>query len=303
MKLQQLQVFIAVARESSLRSAARSLNLAQPSVTRIIQELEADLGVELFNRSVRGVDLTVYGLALQTRATQILEDLQRTRDELVQIKGSMLGRVSFGANSSIAFTLLPATIKRFREKAPDAELVLTEVNFRQSMNRLRDGTLDLIASHMLPGPIDEGVLRSIPLLSSDFVVMARQGHPLANARTLAELLDAQWLSPIATDPQHVSNLTSAYHRAGLPVPQRVTHYSSFAIALGLVSATDMLGWFSRPLAARIAHYGLQEIHVDMPAMPLQMSVIIRKDHLLTPVARYFLECLQVSAREVEKGLP
>lgn len=303
MKLQQLQVFIAVAREKSLRAAARSLDLAQPSVTRIVQELEEDLGVSLFNRSVRGVDLTEYGMALQRRASQVLEDLQRAREELVQIQGSMLGRVSFGATSSIALTLLPATIKRFRQKAPDAELVLTEVNFRQSMHRLRDGTLDLIASHVLPGVVDEDVLQSIPLLDTDFVVMARQGHPLANARTLSDLLDAEWITPIASDRAQTSNLTTAYGRAGLPIPRRVTYYTSFAIALGLVCDTDMLGWFSRPLAARIASYGLQQIHVDMPLNALQMSVVIRRNHLLTPVAQHFLECLQESAREVAKGLP
>lgn len=303
MKLQQLQVFIAVAREKSLRAAARSLDLAQPSVTRIIQELEEDVGVSLFNRSVRGVDLTEFGVALQRRASQILEDMQRAREELVQIQGSMLGRVAFGATSSIALTLLPATIKRFRQKAPDAELVLTEVNFRQSMHRLRDGTLDLIASHVLPGVIDEEVLQGIPLLNTDFVVMARKGHPLANARTLSDLLDAEWITPIASDRAQTSNLTTAYGRAGLPLPRRVTYYTSFALALGLVCDTDMLGWFSRPLAARIAPYGLQQIHVDMPLNALQMSVIMRKNHLLTPVAQHFLECLQESARELAKSLP
>lgn len=303
MKLQQLQVFIAVAREKSLRAASRQLNLAQPSVTRIIHELEEDLGVELFNRSVRGVDLTEFGEALQRRASQVLEDLQRAREELVQIRGNMLGRVAFGATSSIALTLLPATIKRFRQKAPDAELILTEVNFRQSMHRLRDGTLDLIASHVQPGVIDDDVLHSIPLLNTDFVIMARTGHPLANARTLADLLDAEWITPIASDRSQTSNLNTAYGRAGLPLPKRITYYTSFAIALGLVCDTDMLGWFSRPLAARIASYGLQQIPIEMPLNALQMSVVVRKNHLLTPVARHFMECLQESALEVAKGLP
>lgn len=303
MKLQHLQVFIAVAREKSLRAAARSQDLAQPSVTRIIQELEQDLGVTLFNRSLRGVALTEFGVALQRRASQILEDVQRAREELVQIQGNMLGRVTFGATSSIALTLLPATIKRFRQKAPHAELVLTEVNFRQSMHRLRDGTLDLIASHVQPGVIDEEVLQSIPLLDTDFVIMARQGHPLANARALSDLLDAEWITPIASDRSQTSNLTTAYGQAGLPLPRRITHYTSFAIALGLLCGTDMLGWFSRPLAARIAPFGLQQIEVDMPVNALQMSVVIRKNHLLTPVAQYFLECLQRSAREVAESLP
>lgn len=303
MKLQQLQVFIAVARENSLRAAARSLDLAQPSVTRIIQELEADLGVVLFNRSVRGVELTDLGVALQSRASLVLEELQRAREELAQIQGSMLGRVAFGATSSIALTMLPATIKRFRQKAPDAELILTEVNFRQSMHRLRNGTLDLIASHVLPELIDNETLQSAPLLNTDFVVMARKGHPLANARSLSELADAEWLTPVIIDHSPRSNLTTAFKAAGLPVPKRVTQYTSFAIAFGLICDTDMLGWFSRPLAARIAAYGVQQIKLDIPLAPLQMSVITRKNHLLTPVAQHFMECLQASARELAKNLP
>jgi len=301
MKLQQLQVFVTVAQEKSLRAAARRLELTQPAVTRTIQELENDVGVALLNRSVQGIELTDYGAALQIRAHQLLEDVRRAREELDQMKGEMCGRVSFGTTSSIALTLLPPTVQRFRETAPTAELVLSEVKFPLALHHLRDGSVDFVASHVLPNMLDDDLI-SIPLFSTDFVVMARVGHPLAHARRLVELTDAEWLQPIPAEGFQSSVMAAAFERNGLALPRRLTQCASFAIALGLVSDTDIIGLFSRPLAGRVAHYGLQPIMLDVPLPALEMSVIMRKNVRLTPAAQHFMTCLQACARTLATQL-
>ena len=297
MKWQQLQVFVAVAQEKSLRAAARRLELTQPAVTRSIQELEADLGTALLTRSVKGIDLTDAGAALWVRANQLLEDTRRAREELEQLKGEMRGKVSVGTTSSIAMTLLPSAVQRFRLMAPTAELVLMEVKFLPALQHVRDGSVDFAASH-LPRRLDDD-LRSIPLLSTDFVVMAREGHPLAHARSLAELADAEWLQPIQSDGLPSTVLSAAFQRAGLAFPRRITQCASFSISLGLVSDTDMVCLFSRPLAERTARYGLREIVLDVPLSEIEMGVILRKNFRLTPVAQHFLGCLQEAAVELK----
>jgi DNA-binding transcriptional LysR family regulator len=297
MKLQQLQVFVEVARERSLRAAARRLGLTQPAVTRTIQELEADLGAVLLSRSARGVALTPSGEALQLRASQLLEDARRAREEIEQMQGELRGTLHFGVTSSIALTLLPQAVQHFRRVAPQAELAITELKFPLGLQRLREGQVDFAAMHMLPDMLDDD-LRSIPLLQTDFVVMARDGHPLGGARHLAELTDAQWLRPLAEDDRPSSVVTEAFREAGLPPPRGAVRYASFAVMLGLVSGTDMLGAASRPLAARLAGFGLRPLPRLAPLARVQMGVVMRKSYRPTPMATQFLAGLQEAARRL-----
>jgi len=291
MKLQQLQVFVTVAKEKSLRAAARQLELTQPAVTRSVQELESELGVVLMTRSAQGIELTEYGAALKIRAHQILEDVRRAHEELDQIKGEMRGKVTVSATSTISLTLLPEALELFQQQAPDAELAFLEVKFPLAVQHLRDGSIDFVVSHVLPDMLGDD-LTSMPLFSTDFVVMARTGHPLSGARQLAELAEAQWLSTVPAGGFQHSVMETMFGHAGLQLPRRIIQCSSFAIALGLTARTDTLVLFSRLLAESMAGFGLQQIPLEQPLPALEMSIIMRKDALLTPVAQRFVECLQ-----------
>ncbi|WP_284620130.1 LysR substrate-binding domain-containing protein [Aquabacterium humicola] len=301
MKLQQLEVFVSVAREGSLRAAARGQALTQPAITRTIQELEADLGAVLLRRSARGVELTPAGQALQVRASQLLEDARRAREEIAQLQGDLRGTITFGTTSSIALTLLPQAVLQFRQAAPQAELAIVELKYPHGLQRLRDGQADFVAMHLLPDMLDDD-LRSIPLLDTDFVAVARAGHPLIKARTLAELADAQWLQSLAGG-QAGSVVATAFREAGLPPPQGRVRYASFAVMLGLVSSTDLLGAASRPLAERLAAFGLQPVKLRRPLARVQMAVVMRKSYRPTPVATQFLACLQTAARGLAARRP
>lgn len=302
MKLQQLQVFVAVAEEKSLRAAARRLDLTQPAVTRTVQELENDLGVVLMTRSVQGIELTPYGTALKTRAQQLLEDARRAREELKQLKGEMRGKVTVSATSTIAMTILPQAVERFQEAAPEAELTFLEVRFPEASQKLRDGTIDFVVTHVLPDMLAEDLI-SLPLFSVDFVVMARQGHPLAHASSLAELAGAQWANTVSSGGFQHSVIETAFQREGLPLPRRLIQCASFSIALGLVSGTDTLVLFSRLLAHRVAGLGLCQIPLQQSLPALKMGIVMRKDLLLTPVAEYFARCLRAAAEGLGAPMP
>ncbi|NRF70253.1 LysR family transcriptional regulator [Aquincola sp. S2] len=302
MKLQQLEVFVHVARERSLRAAARRLALTQPAITRTIQELEADLGAVLLNRSAKGVELTSFGQVLEVRASQLLEDARRAREEIAQLQGELRGTLTFGTTSSIALTLLPQAVLQFRQSAPKAELSIIELKYPHGLRRLRDGQADFAAMHLLPDMLDDD-LRSIPLLETDFVAVARAGNPLIGARTLAELAGAQWLQPLAGSAQPGSIVATAFRNAGLTPPEGAVRYASFAVMLGLVSSTDMLGAASRPLAERLAAFGLLPVKLRKPLARVQMGVVMRKSYRPTPVATQFLACLQTAARAVAARRP
>lgn len=301
MKTQHLEVFVVVAQEKSLRAAARKLDLTPPAVMRTIQELEADVGASLMMRSVRGIDLTEYGNVLLIRATQILEDGRRALEEIAQMKGEMVGKVSFGMTSSIAMTLLAPTLRQFREIAPLARVDIHEEKFPTAAHRLRDGSIDFVGTHLLPTMLDDD-LEAVPLLTTDFAVMAREGHPLLGARSLEELQDAEWFQPLPHEGSRSSVLAASFTAAGLPMAKRIVHCDSFVISLALTADTDVIGMFTRPLSQRVAKFGLQEIVLDKPLARLQMAAVMRRHSPLTPLAKRFLGCLQEAGKLLEQNM-
>ena len=96
MKLNQFRDVVAIAERGSLRAAARHLQLAQPALTRSVQELERELGAPLFERRARGMILTPIGQAFVRRASAVLTEVRRARDEAEQLHGGTSGKVVAG---------------------------------------------------------------------------------------------------------------------------------------------------------------------------------------------------------------
>ena len=296
MKLQQLQAFVAAAKHRSLRAAARELGVTQPAVTHTIRELESALNAELMVRSVRGIELTACGLALLPRAEQLLGDMRRTLEAVEQVKGEMAGRVSVGTMPTIALTALPQAVSRFRQTMPQVNLHLEEVTVPDAVARLRNGALDIAAIHHVQA-LDSD-LTQVPLYSTQFVVAMREGHPLAHARRLHELLDAEWIVTVGADHFPHSVMRAMFDAHGLPVPKRLLRApSSFAVTLGLVSQTDIIGCFTRPLAARLAPLGIRVAQIEETLPDYDLSIISRRDLLPTPAVTQFVTCLQDATRE------
>ena len=296
MKFQHLQAFVAAAHHRSLRAAARELGVTQPAVTHTIRELETTLNAELMIRSVRGIELTACGLALLPRAEQLLGDMQRTVEAVEQVKGELAGKVSLGTTPSIALTMLPQAVSTFRRVMPLVSLHLEEVTLPDALAKLRNGTLDIATTHHVQA-LDADLVQT-PLFSTQFVVVMRTGHPLANARRLHELLDSEWIVTVGTDDVPHSVVHAMFDAHGLPVPKRVLRApSSFAVTLGLISQTDVIACFTRPLAAAVAPLGVRVVEIEEALPGYDISVLSRRDLLPTPAALQFVSCLQDAAHD------
>src|SRR5580704_8556061 len=114
MKLTQLRNVAAIAERGSLRAAARHLSLAQPALSRSVQELERELGAPLFERRSRGMVVTPLGRAFLRRANAILNDVHRARDEFEQLRGNAVGAATIGLSIAAHLLLLPNALRPFR---------------------------------------------------------------------------------------------------------------------------------------------------------------------------------------------
>jgi LysR family transcriptional regulator of abg operon len=298
MKLNHLRDVLAVAERGSLRAAARHLGVAQPALTRSIQELERELGVPLFERRPTGVTVTDMGALFVRRANAVRSELQRAREEIDQIRGKTHGRVSACLSTVPHIALLPYALPAFRARYPDVHLDLSEGLFPMVETSLRSGIVDIYVGPP-PGEAAGPDLLVEKLFANTRVILGRKGHPLAHARSLRELIDAQWLSTsvfLNADEE----LAPLFAQHGLPAPRLVVQGHSALTMLVAIAYTDLLGmlpfqWTEFPLTRD----ALQRIDVAEP-LPAPPICIVRRAGLpLTPAGEYFCDMMRRASAHVK----
>ena len=118
MKLSHIRDVLAVAELGSLRKAARHLGIAQPAITRSIQEIEHEFGAPFFERHARGVRLTAIGDVFVRRASTVESELRRAREEIDQVKGHSTGQVTVAMSIASSIALMPGRSRRSASDIP-----------------------------------------------------------------------------------------------------------------------------------------------------------------------------------------
>lgn len=298
MNLRQLRAFVLIAEHGSIRAAARALFVTQPAATRSLRELEQSVGAELVRRSARGVELTTFGEALHKRAVLILQEARKAQEEIDQMRDGAGGTLNL-AISSAALTILPAALATFRARMPRVAVTFNEVAPPYSHEQLESGRYDFLVQTEYDGDIDDGFARTT-LMTLPLAVGARAGHPLRNARSLAELHDALWLLPGNLQaPANLLRLAFAAH--GLPAPRDVIPCQSIAVALAIIAEGDALGIFVRNLFDHsLLPRGLRILPLAHELPTARVSILTRADSPPTPAAQCFIECL-LAARAGQAG--
>jgi len=138
-----MQYFLCLAQEGSVTRAARQLNLVQPALSMQIAKLEKSLGKQLFYRAPRGMSLTPAGEALAERIAPIMADIDRVRDEIAQIGGTVSGRVSIGMITSVAQSTLPVSSASIAARYPEIRLLVCEGYSDTMLEWVTAGQLDI----------------------------------------------------------------------------------------------------------------------------------------------------------------
>lgn len=182
MELRQLHYFVVVAEELHFRRAAERLHIAQPSVSQQIRRLEDELGVQLFDRDRRGVTITAAGNVLLEEARATLAQAARAADRARAADAGERGRLRLNLTRSSPAGLPGQIVDAFRERYPDAELVLDIGQTSAHAEQLRRGTIDIafVRPPLLDPELDEVELAREPL-----VCVLPRGHRLAR-RQLVE---------------------------------------------------------------------------------------------------------------------
>jgi LysR family transcriptional regulator, transcription activator of glutamate synthase operon len=174
MDVHHLRYFEAVARLGHVTRAAQELHIAQPSLSKQIQTLEGELGVALFNRVGRRIELTDAGALLLPYARRILRDVEAAQEALQQRADLHHGRVSIGAPPTVGTHLLPQALADWNARYNAIQLELHEAGAGELVELLAEGAVDLA---VVPGPVRD--VTWIELFTEELVVAVGSQHPLA----------------------------------------------------------------------------------------------------------------------------
>jgi LysR family hydrogen peroxide-inducible transcriptional activator len=181
MTITQLQYVLAVAEHQNFTLAAEKCFVTQPTLSMQIQKIEEELGVTIFNRSKKPIQLTEIGAKIVNQAKNIVNESNRIKDIVDQQKGYVGGEFRIGIIPTVMPTLLPMFIASFQKKYPKVQLIIEELNTSDIITRLKNGHLD---AAIAATPLDDDKIKEIVLYYEPFVAYVPENHPLYAKKTL-----------------------------------------------------------------------------------------------------------------------
>jgi len=178
--MRQLKVFVAVARHASVSRAAEELHLTPPAVSMQLKDLEADIGLPLFDRVGRNVSLTMVGEHLVVYAQRVLATLREADTAVARLRGLASGTLVIGMVSTAKY-FLPRLLARFREEHPGVDLRLSLGNREALVRQLQGNEVDLAVMGRPPRELDT---RAEPFAAHPHAVVAAAAHRLAHAEAI-----------------------------------------------------------------------------------------------------------------------
>jgi DNA-binding transcriptional LysR family regulator len=285
MELRHLRYFLAVAEDLHFGRAAARIHIAQPPLSKQIQQLEQEIGVQLFKRSKRSVELTNAGKIFQREALGILKSLENAIKKAKLANWGDTGWLSIGFIASSTYNVLPIILKEFKKRHPQVELVLQEIQSSEQNQALREGRIHVSFARF---PKTESGLVFETIYSEQLVAALPQSHPL-NKKGSLELSDLAKepfiLQPHPPSP-HADNTIQIFANAGF-TPQIVQTVEEIHTALGLVAAG--IGITLLPSSIQnMQNRGIEYRNLINPTPVLEMKMGYRADET-SPALASFIE--------------
>jgi len=237
MELRHLRYFVAVAEERNFTRAAQRLHIAQPPLSRQIQQLEETLGVQLLERGSRPLKLTETGKFFYSHATQLLAQTAEL-ESMTRRVGTIERSLSVGFVGSTLYGMLPKIIRRFRDENTTVELSLHEMSTMDQIRALKDGRIDVGFGRIRH---EDANIRRVILREEKMIVALPEGHPLSLAKAVLALRyllnETLIVFPKAPRPSYADQVLSAFKDRALE-PRKIYEVRELQIALGLVAAGE-----------------------------------------------------------------
>ncbi len=293
LKMRHLVLVDALTRQGSVIGAAAAVHVTQPVATRTLQELEAILGVSLYERGPRGVTPTTIGQAFTRHARAVLAQLSQADRQVTEFTDPRRGTVVVGTNP-VSHHLLPIAIAGLKSEHPLLTVIVRESSPEALSAELEAGNIDLIVGRFT-SPTTESEVRT-PLYDEFIEIYARAQHPLAQQRTInfADLGDYPWIIP-GTETALRREVIQLFARHAMPLPDNRIEAPSWLIVRQLLLERDFIA--ALPGLIELSEPDLRALPVSFEPIEHSVGVTTAAGRALSFWANALIQRLKAAARE------
>ncbi|USE38841.1 LysR family transcriptional regulator [Endozoicomonas sp. SCSIO W0465] len=287
-----LYYFQVVAKCQNITLACDELHISQPALTRSIKKIEEQLGVELFKRLPRGVELTKSGSVFLSRVNRMDMEYQFALKEINAMKSGQNIRLRIGSDNLWAELYISSLLDQFYDLNPEAEVRVKAGTVASNVPELLKGGLDLVLGKVgYEGEIFQA-LTCKPLIPVEFVVVARPEHKLhqQDSVTLSMLQGYRWIIYQHSD-NYVWHINETFYKHGLGPAKVSLHTAFLENALSQMQKDDFLMYIPHQLLKPMSDKGLKVIPMDKPIHSFQSGVYYSEFAAQMPGVRQFLKLL------------
>ncbi len=300
LKLKQLRLLVAVGDFGSIQHAARELQISQPAATKLIQDLELDFEVPLFERTNRGVVPTDFGEALIRHGKLIIAQVSNAAQELDDLAEGSSGRVVIGTLLAAAPILLPDAIETVIAERPNVAIKVVEGTNDALMPALYSGEIDMIVGR-LPAYRARAKLVQETLFDERILAVVGKQHPLAEKKSVRfrEIRPFGWVLP-PPDTTLRRQIDQYFVSQKQYAPPHVLESVSFLANRALFQKLDLVGLMPEHVAAHEIDEGLLvALNWNVPFGHGPVGISYRGADSLSPAGTEFLKALRDAAKTLD----
>lgn len=295
MELRHLRYFVAVGEEQHFGRGAQRLRVAQPALSRQIQDLEAEIGFKLFERLSRGVKLSTAGKLFLEDVRRILQQVEEATGRAQRVASGQLGTLRVGVIESMSWHgVVPDAFRQCRERQPDAELQIKPQSSSEQIAAVQSGQLD--AGFVFTIANMDRELAQLEIAMVNLMLAVPRSHPLAKAKALRlrDLSTASFIwFPRRESPLFYDRLMHACFRGGLKSPRVVQEGVNEATILSLVSCGLGVAFVSSATRWRCPE-SVVLLSVNDLKLLLPFALVWRKDNASALLAKFVADVRSLS---------
>lgn len=286
MTIKQLECFCLLAKKQHYAQTAEELDLPQSSLSRMIRQMEEELGVPLFQRVGRGVELSQYGEYYLTFAARALQDLESGAQGLLGMIDQRQEQISLACIYYLGPEFLPKLMRRFNQQGGNAAFQLQQKNTLDVLRMVKAGEVDLGFCAKVG---EESSLEFVEVHRGQMVLIVPVDHPLARYDEVSLSRAAQY--PFVFPLDYIGYVETLFQEAQLPLPTVVCRANEDQLIAGIVS--EGLGIAIVPENRTFERYQIKAVRLSGIKTVRSSYLVRRKNIPLSPAAeRFYRFCVQ-----------
>lgn len=289
----QLRALMHVVEQRSYTRAAQRLQLAQPTVYRAVQDIEAVFGYKFFDKSPSGLETSWSVKEIARYIGLFFAELSQAIDEVNEHKGQMAGRLRIGSLPLARTRTVPRAVVKITRDFPDVQVSIIDGPYEEQLHALLHGRLDLLVGALREPAPSPDIVQKI-LFKDVLHVVMRPGHPLGKRRKLSalELQNLDWVAPRQDTPAREA-FTELFRSNGLAPPEHVIECSSLVATRGILMESDRAALLSARQVEVDLSSGLLSINPHhLRGTTRNIGITLRKGWEPTQVQQRFIDSLK-----------